>query len=160
VARLLEGHAGIRLIEPLRYEEFIHLMSQCYLILTDSGGIQEEATALGKPTLIMRNTTERPEAVSCGTALLVGTCTDTILQAAERLLRDHVAYGSMSRVGSPFGDGHSSARITKILTEHLFQAKPDSAKEDATSTALRGRLLIATQSVSAPSPNPDRQLPG
>lgn len=121
VARLLEGVPGVHLIEPLRYEQFVQLMSRAYIILTDSGGIQEEATALGKPTLIMRDTTERPEAVDCGTALLVGTETERIVQAAERLLVDGAAYASMSSVKSPFGDGYASERILKILKEHLLR---------------------------------------
>ena len=83
-------------MEPLRYEQFVHLMSECDLILTDSGGIQEEATVLGKPTLVMRDTTERPEAVECGTALLVGTKRDAIVESTERLLRDRAAYNKMA----------------------------------------------------------------
>ncbi len=119
VARHLAGHPRIRLIEPLRYEQFVHLMSACYLILTDSGGIQEEATALGKPTLIMRNTTERPEAVSAGAAMLVGTDAERIADAAERLLNNCDMYRSMSHCACPFGDGHSAGRILDILAEHL-----------------------------------------
>lgn len=119
VMRYLSGHPRIHLIEPLRYEQFVHLMSSCYLILTDSGGIQEEATALGKPTLIMRNTTERPEAISAGTAILVGTDRDRIVREAERLLRDEDAYRSMANCQHPFGDGYSAKRIIKILANLL-----------------------------------------
>ncbi len=119
VSRLLGEHPRIRLIEPVRYEQFVHLMNSCYLILTDSGGIQEEAAVLGKPTLIMRTTTERPEAVSSGTALLVGTSQEAIVANTERLLSDGSAYKSMAKAQSPFGDGSSARRIVEILAEQL-----------------------------------------
>ena len=115
VGRILSGCPRIHLIEPLRYEQFVHLMSGCYLILTDSGGIQEEATVLGKPTLIMRHTTERPEAISSGTAKLVGTDPERIIGESERLLRDGEAYRSMSQGNCPFGDGHAATHILDIL---------------------------------------------
>jgi len=119
VMRHLSGHSRIHLIEPLRYEQFVHLMSKCYLILTDSGGIQEEATALGKPTLIMRNTTERPEAISAGTAALVGTDHDRIVSEAERLLRDEDVYREMANCHHPFGDGYAAKRIVRVLANLL-----------------------------------------
>ncbi len=117
--RILAGHQRIHLIEPLRYEQFSHLMSRSYLILTDSGGIQEEAPVLGKPTLVMRETTERPEAVEAGTARLVGTDRTRIVTEAERLLNDDSAYAAMAQAGSPFGDGHAAERIAAILSERL-----------------------------------------
>jgi len=119
VMRILAGHPRIRLIEPLRYEQFSHLMSRSYLILTDSGGIQEEAPVLGKPTLVMRETTERPEAIEAGTARLVGTDRTRIVTEAERLLNDDSAYAAMAHAGSPFGDGRAAERIAAILSERL-----------------------------------------
>ena len=119
VMRHLRGHPRIHLIEPLRYEQFVHLMSRCDLILTDSGGIQEEATALSKPTLVMRSTTERPEAISAGNTLLVGTDRDRIVGETERLLRDEDAYRSMASCHHPFGDGHAARRILDVLVDLL-----------------------------------------
>lgn len=119
VMRVLAGHPRIHLLEPLRYEQFSHLMARAYLILTDSGGIQEEAPVLGKPTLVMRETTERPEAVAAGTARLVGTDRARIVAEAERLLHDEKAYRAMAQAGSPFGDGHTAERIARLLMEKL-----------------------------------------
>jgi len=110
---------NIHLKEPMNYSEFVFLMDRCYLILTDSGGIQEEAPSLDKPVLVMRNATERPEAVKAGTALLVGTDTKAIVDEAERLLNDDVAYSAMASVKNPYGDGKAASRIVKILVDHL-----------------------------------------
>ena len=118
VKRILAEHPRIHLIEPLRYEQFCHLMSKAYFILTDSGGIQEEAPVLGKPTLVMRETTERPEAIEAGTARLVGTDRDRIVDESERLLYDIDAYRTMGKAGSPFGDGHAAERIVRILLKN------------------------------------------
>jgi UDP-N-acetylglucosamine 2-epimerase len=115
VNRILAGHPRIHLLEPLRYEQFVHLMARSYMILTDSGGIQEEAPFLGKPTLVMRETTERPEAVEAGTARLVGTAEASIVEWCERLLEDDSEYERMARAGSPFGDGNASRRIIDVL---------------------------------------------
>jgi len=115
VTRILAGEPRVHLLEPLRYEQLAHLMARAYLILTDSGGIQEEAPILGKPTLVMRETTERPEAIEAGTARLVGTDRDRIVAEAERLLYDKEAYRTMAQAGSPFGDGHAAERIVQIL---------------------------------------------
>jgi UDP-N-acetylglucosamine 2-epimerase (non-hydrolysing) len=120
VARYLTGHPRIRLLEPLRYEQFVHLMARCHLILTDSGGIQEEATMLGKPTLIMRNTTERPEAVAAGTAKLVGTNAKTIASSVDLLLSDTGTYRAMSQPNCPFGDGYAAQKILRVLRSHLL----------------------------------------
>ena len=119
VGRILAEQPRIHLLEPLRYEQFVHLMAQAYLILTDSGGIQEEAPVLGKPTLVMRETTERPEAIEAGTARLVGTDRHFIVAEAERLLSDEEMYCSMARAGSPFGDGRAAERIINILLSKL-----------------------------------------
>lgn len=115
VYRLLGGTQRVHLIDPLPYPDFVHLMAHSTLIITDSGGIQEEAPALGKPVLVMRNTTERPEAVDAGTARLVGTHTQTIVAETERLLRDEDAYQAMANAVSPFGDGHAAERIADVL---------------------------------------------
>jgi UDP-N-acetylglucosamine 2-epimerase (non-hydrolysing) len=115
VMRILGNHPRIHLLEPLRYEQFAHLMSMSHFIVSDSGGIQEEAPALCKPLLVMRNTTERPEAVACGAAKLVGTDRATIVQEAEQLLHDPESYRSMVIGYSPFGDGQAARRIVNVL---------------------------------------------
>nr|MBN1228600.1 UDP-N-acetylglucosamine 2-epimerase (non-hydrolyzing) [Anaerolineae bacterium] len=117
VYRLLNGVERIHLIEPLAYPDFAHLMNRAYLVITDSGGLQEEAPSLGKPVLVMRRTTERPEAVEAGTARLVGTNTDAIAEAAFELLNDENAYNRMANAISPFGDGKASQRIKEILSK-------------------------------------------
>lgn len=119
VMRILDQQPRIHLLEPLRYEQFVHLLARSHLILTDSGGVQEEAPVLGKPTLVMRETTERPEAIEAGTARLVGTDRDRIVTEVERLLHDEAEYRAMTKVCSPFGDGHAAERILEILLAHL-----------------------------------------
>ena len=111
----LEGLDNVALIEPLDYPHFARLLDISHLVLTDSGGVQEEAPALGKPVLVMRETTERPEGVAAGTARLVGTDADTILRETEKLLDDQKAYSAMARAHNPFGDGRSSQRICDLL---------------------------------------------
>jgi UDP-N-acetylglucosamine 2-epimerase (non-hydrolysing) len=111
----LAGLDNVALIEPLDYPHFARLIDISYLMLTDSGGVQEEAPALGKPVLVMRETTERPEGVAAGTAKLVGTDTATIVAETTRLLDDEEAYAAMARAHNPFGDGQSSARICELL---------------------------------------------
>ena len=105
----------VHLIEPVDYLPIVHLMKRATLILTDSGGIQEEAPSLGKPVLVMRETTERPEAVTAGTVLLVGTKRDAIVGETRRLLEDAAHYDAMSRAHNPYGDGRASERIAAIL---------------------------------------------
>jgi UDP-N-acetylglucosamine 2-epimerase (non-hydrolysing) len=112
---LLGEHPHIRLLQPLDYLPFVYLLSRCHLVLTDSGGVQEEAPALGKPVLVMRTMTERPEGIEAGTALLVGTDTDRIVSEANRLLDDRLHYERMSRAHNPFGDGQASRRILDVL---------------------------------------------
>jgi UDP-N-acetylglucosamine 2-epimerase (non-hydrolysing) len=119
VQRILMGLPNIHLIEPLDYEPFIYLMSRAYLVLTDSGGIQEEAPSLGKPVLVMRSTTERPEAVEAGTVKLVGTASETIITEVLRLFEDSGAYTRMARAHNPYGDGQACVRIVKTLKEFL-----------------------------------------
>ncbi|MBN2513666.1 MAG: UDP-N-acetylglucosamine 2-epimerase (non-hydrolyzing) [Sedimentisphaerales bacterium] len=107
---------NIKLIEPLSYLPFVYLMNQSTIVLTDSGGVQEEAPSLGKPVLVMRDTTERPEAVHAGTAKLVGTQFDMIVQETERLLTDPNAYSKMANAVNPYGDGNAAERIANILS--------------------------------------------
>jgi UDP-N-acetylglucosamine 2-epimerase (non-hydrolysing) len=115
VNRLLKNVPHITLLPPLDYLPLVHLMKRATLILTDSGGIQEEAPAFGKPVLVMRETTERPEGIEAGTLKLVGTDTDRILQEASRLLDDPSAYAEMARAGNPYGDGRAAERIVAAL---------------------------------------------
>jgi UDP-N-acetylglucosamine 2-epimerase (non-hydrolysing) len=114
---ILGNHPRIRLLPPLEYVPFVYLLSRCHLVLTDSGGVQEEAPALGKPVLVMRNTTERPEGISAGTALLVGTDAGRIFAEATRLLDDRRHYERMSHAHNPFGDGKASRRIVDVLAQ-------------------------------------------
>ena len=110
------GHLdNVRLIEPLDYLSFLYMMRKSYLIMTDSGGVQEEAPSLGKPVIVMRDTTERPEAVDAGTVILAGTETEAMASAAERLLDDPAFYEKMSQAVNPYGDGLASRRIAEIL---------------------------------------------
>jgi len=104
-------------IEPLQYLEFVYLMEKSTLVLTDSGGIQEEAPGLGKPVLVMRDTTERPEALESGTVHLVGTNHDLIVSEVSTLLDDHIAYEKMSRAVNPYGDGHACERIVDAFKQ-------------------------------------------
>ena len=113
--RLLGNLPNLHLIEPQDYLPFVYLMNRSYLVITDSGGVQEEAPALGKPVLVTRQTTERPEAVEAGTAKLVGTHADTVVAATNQLLDDPDTYQGMARVISPFGDGHAAERIVHEL---------------------------------------------
>jgi UDP-N-acetylglucosamine 2-epimerase (non-hydrolysing) len=124
VTRLLGNHARIRLVEPLDYLPFVYLMTRCHLIITDSGGIQEEAPALGKPVLVMRDVTERPEAIAAGTVKLVGTDIERIVAEAGRLLDDEAAYQAMAHARNPFamaharnpfGDGTAADRIVRVI---------------------------------------------
>ena len=118
VHSLLGNVKNIRLIAPLAYPAFVWLMEKSYLILTDSGGIQEEAPSLGKPVLVMRDTTERPEAVEAGTVKLVGTDSAKIVSETARLLRDAQYYAKMRKTHNPYGDGHAVKRIVEIIMNH------------------------------------------
>nr|WP_067045081.1 UDP-N-acetylglucosamine 2-epimerase (non-hydrolyzing) [Moritella sp. JT01] len=120
VNRILSGLHNVFLIEPQDYLPFIYLMNKAYLILTDSGGIQEEGPSLGKPVLVMRDVTERPEAVSEGTVLLVGTDKNKIVNAIERLLQDEDHYNQMSRSHNPYGDGQACQKIIAKI-KHYFE---------------------------------------
>lgn len=111
----LEGVPGIHLVEPMEYEPFTNLMARSSIVLTDSGGIQEEAPSLGKPVLVLRDTTERPEAIEAGTVKLVGTDENLIYETAYRLLTDKKSYDAMSEAVNPYGDGKASERIVETL---------------------------------------------
>ncbi|MDB5715476.1 MAG: hypothetical protein JWO15_2873 [Sphingomonadales bacterium] len=115
MADALPPSDAIALIEPLDYPDFVRLLDRSTLVLTDSGGVQEEAPTFGKPVLVMRETTERPEGITAGTAKLVGTDPDRIVAETTALLDDPSAYDAMSRAHSPFGDGHAAARISRII---------------------------------------------
>lgn len=119
VSRILNSVDRVELIEPLPYPQFATLMAHSYFILTDSGGLQEEGPALGKPVLVMRETTERPEAVEAGVSRLVGTNADSIVSAVAEMLDDEQAYRAMATAVSPFGDGFASDRIVSILSKEL-----------------------------------------
>ncbi len=119
VKEILTGIDNVYLIDPLEYLPFVYLLTKCHLILTDSGGVQEEAPSLGKPVLVMRNTTERPEALEAGTVMLVGTDKETIISNVTRLLEDDITYKKMSYAHNPYGDGTASARIVNYLKKEL-----------------------------------------
>lgn len=119
VRSLLRGLKNVHLLGPLNYESFVYLMMNCHFVLTDSGGIQEEAPALGKPVLVMRDVTERGEAVDAGVARLVGTDKATIVRGVRRLLRSDAAYRAMAGKRSPFGDGLASGRIIESIARFM-----------------------------------------
>jgi UDP-N-acetylglucosamine 2-epimerase (non-hydrolysing) len=115
VRRLLGGVPHVHLIEPVSYAPFVSLMQRAHLIISDSGGLQEEAPSLGKPVLVTRETTERPEAIEAGTAILVGTSTEKIVETARSLLTDEARYRQMAETKNPYGDGKAAARIREVL---------------------------------------------
>jgi UDP-N-acetylglucosamine 2-epimerase len=117
VQKYLQDRPNVHLLEPLDYVEFVDMMRRAYLVLTDSGGIQEEAPSFGKPVLVLREKTERPEAVMAGTSTLVGVDTDKIVSATKQLLQDRDEYSRRARIHNPYGDGHASERIAKVLSE-------------------------------------------
>jgi len=119
VHEILGNIKNIYLIEPLQYEQFIYLMDKSYFIITDSGGVQEEAPSLGKPVLVTRDTTERPEALEAGTVKLVGINTQLIIKEAQKLLDDKIEYEKMSKSHNPYGDGKACEKIVKFLKESL-----------------------------------------
>ena len=120
VRKLLYDLDNVFLIEPQDYLPFVYLMDRSYLILTDSGGIQEEAPSLGKPVLVMRDTTERPEAVEAGTVALVGTDVDLICDMVQKLKNDENLYNQMSLAHNPYGDGSASEKICEIICEQFI----------------------------------------
>jgi len=127
VHRLLGGIANVTLCPPLAYPELVSLMKRAYLVLTDSGGIQEEAPGLGTPVLVLREVTERPEAVEAGTVRVVGTDPERIASAVDRLLDDPADYAAMARAVNPYGDGQAAPRIVRALLDHGAGADPGAA---------------------------------
>jgi len=127
VDRYLRGAPRVHLIDPLPADEMHNLMHRCYMVLTDSGGLQEEAPALGKPVLVLRRETERPEAVAAGTVKLAGVVQDDIVTMADRLIRDKAAYDKMAKAVNPYGDGHACARIADAILWHFgrLAKRPD-----------------------------------
>ena len=123
----LGGLAKVHLIDPLDYEPFANLMHRAHLILTDSGGVQEEAPALGKPVLVLRDTTERPAAVDAGTVQLIGTARERVYEEAKKLLTDKAEYSRMAKSVNPYGDGKAAARIIQAILYHygLADGRPD-----------------------------------
>ena len=119
VQRILGNVANIELVEPAGYVDFIWLMDHCYFVLSDSGGVQEEAPSLGKPVLVLRDQTERPEGVEAGTCTLVGTDTGRILKAARELLANPSEYQRRTKLANPYGDGTASLKIRAILESSL-----------------------------------------
>jgi UDP-N-acetylglucosamine 2-epimerase len=122
--RVLGNAERIHLIEPLQYQPFVNLMAKSYLIITDSGGMQEEAPSLGKPVLVVRRETERPEAVEAGTVKLAGVSKEMIYRMTKELLIDGEAYGKMARAVNPYGDGHACERIIRKLLEYEKSESP------------------------------------
>jgi UDP-N-acetylglucosamine 2-epimerase (non-hydrolysing) len=118
VDEVIGDMARVHLIEPLDYAPFVNLMQKCFIVLTDSGGMQEEAPSLGKPVLVLRNTTERPEAMEAGTVVLVGTGREDVLRETKRLLDEPDRYRQMSEAANPYGDGSASARIAQGILYH------------------------------------------
>jgi len=116
VKELLSEISNVHLMEPLQYETFLYLMSKSYFIITDSGGVQEEAPSLGKPVLVMRDTTERPEALEAGTVKLVGTNSEMITKEAQKLLDDDIEYKKMSKAHNPYGDGKACENIVEFIS--------------------------------------------
>ncbi|KAF1086013.1 UDP-N-acetylglucosamine 2-epimerase [Sporotomaculum syntrophicum] len=130
VQQVLGDSQQVNLIEPMDYEPFVNLMARCHLVLTDSGGMQEEAPSLGKPVLVLRNTTERPEAVDAGTVRLVGTDRAVVLAETERLLNDAAYYRAMAEAVNPYGDGMASGRIVQAI-KHAFKLTDSRPQEFA-----------------------------
>ena len=124
---LLGGHDRIHLIDPVDVEEMHNLIARCYMVMTDSGGLQEEAPALGKPVLVMRRETERPEAIAAGTAKLAGVEKEEIVRLANELLDDPAAYAGMAKAVNPYGDGHASERIVQAILWHFGRTEQKSA---------------------------------
>ena len=124
---ILGGHDRINLIDPVDVEEMHNLIARCYMVMTDSGGLQEEAPALGKPVLVMRRETERPEAITAGTAKLAGVEKNEIVRLANELLDNPDAYASMAKAVNPYGDGHASERIVQAILWHFGRTAERSA---------------------------------
>ena len=123
VKRILENNKDVSLIEPVEYNEFLYMLSKSMFVLTDSGGIQEEAPSLGKPVLLLRSVTERPEAVEAGVVKIVGTDTEKIIFEAENLIENKNNYDKMANGENPFGDGNAGERIAGIVERYLLKGE-------------------------------------
>ena len=154
VFQALDGLANVELTAPLDYLDFVSLMRAADLILTDSGGVQEEGPALGKPVLVARDVTERPEVVACGAALLVGTDADVIVRAILGLCRFGTDYHAMASAGSPYGDGHASGRIVAACMAYLGGTRPTADKKsDGHEPDVSAASSIANSARSHASPS-------
>lgn len=129
-AQYLGGHERIKLLDPVEFPDMVNLLARSYMVMSDSGGLQEESTVFGRPMILMRDTTERPEAVAAGAVHLAGTVEEDILEVADRLLRDREFYGRMASARNPFGDGKASARITQIVGHYFGFVKTLPAEFD------------------------------
>ncbi|CAH0443579.1 non-hydrolyzing UDP-N-acetylglucosamine 2-epimerase [Ralstonia pseudosolanacearum] len=157
VRAILSGHDNVHLIDPQDYLPFVYLMDRAYLIVTDSGGIQEEAPALGKPVLVTRETTERPEAVASGTARLVGTDTARIVSEAETLLDDSAAYLRMAHAHNPYGDGQACRRIVEALMTALSAPAQDVQRGPRLVHVDAAAQVINLEAARAMAPGPSIQ---
>ena len=151
VRTILAGLPNVYLIEPQEYLSFIFLMSHAYLILTDSGGIQEEAPSLGKPVLVTRDTTERPEAIAAGTARLIGTNTTAIVSAVELLINNQEEYASMAYAHNPYGDGNASARIIETLMTLSAKGFQEKSVQHISDLPLQPKAATFTKTKEIPS---------
>jgi UDP-N-acetylglucosamine 2-epimerase (hydrolysing) len=149
VRSILNNLANVSLIEPQEYLPFVYLMMRAYLIITDSGGIQEEAPALGKPVLVSRDTTERPEAIEAGTARLVGTSIEGIVAAVTQLLDDDGAYERMAQSHSPYGDGRATERIVAALERWFLEAPRQRFPTSVCPAAARASLAAFVETTAA-----------
>lgn len=157
VRAILSGHDNVHLIDPQDYLPFVYLMDRAYLIVTDSGGIQEEAPALGKPVLVTRETTERPEAVASGTARLVGTDTARIVREVETLLDDSAAYLRMAHAHNPYGDGQACRRIVEALMTALSAPEQDVRRGPRLVHVDAAAQVINLEAARAMAPGPSIQ---
>ncbi|MHA6832867.1 non-hydrolyzing UDP-N-acetylglucosamine 2-epimerase [Ralstonia pseudosolanacearum] len=157
VRAILSGHDNVHLIDPQDYLPFVYLMDRAYLIVTDSGGIQEEAPALGKPVLVTRETTERPEAVASGTARLVGTDTARIVREVETLLDDSAAYLCMAHAHNPYGDGQACRRIVEALMTALSASAQDVQRGPRLVHLDAAAQVINLEAARAMAPGPSIQ---
>ncbi|MHA6910483.1 non-hydrolyzing UDP-N-acetylglucosamine 2-epimerase [Ralstonia pseudosolanacearum] len=157
VRAILSGHDNVHLIDPQDYLPFVYLMDRAHLIVTDSGGIQEEAPALGKPVLVTRETTERPEAVASGTARLVGTDTARIVREAETLLDDSAAYLRMAHAHNPYGDGQACRRIVEALKTALSASAQDVQRGPQLVHLDAAAQVINLEAARAMAPGPSIQ---
>jgi UDP-N-acetylglucosamine 2-epimerase (non-hydrolysing) len=148
---MLAGEERIHLVAPLSYEPFVEAMVKAHLIITDSGGVQEEGPSLGKPVLVFRNETERPEGVAAGGVKLVGTRRENVVQEASRLLRDEAVYRNMSAVRNPYGDGKAAQRLTQAMLHYFGMAERPENFMEATTTKPRAATLFDAQVSAAPA---------